>query len=108
LIARSHELFLPLGATYNKGTSQWTFPGGAIVEFGFLDAPEDVYRYAGRAFSFIGWDELTSWPGDSTDADGQPVSFAYVYMLSRLRAVEGSRLRLEVRATCTPDNVGLG
>ena len=108
LIARSHELFLPLGATYNKGTSQWTFPGGAIVEFGFLDAPEDVYRYAGRAFSFIGWDELTSWPGDSTDADGQPVGFAYVYMLSRLRAVEGSGLRLEVRATCTPDNVGLG
>src|SRR5262245_60201005 len=106
LIGRSHELFLPLGATFNKGTSQWVFPSGSIVEFGFLDAQEDIYRYMGRAFSMIGWDELTSWPGDGTDAQGQPVSSAYVYMLSRLRAVEGSGLRLEVRATCTPGGVG--
>jgi hypothetical protein len=106
VIGRSHELFLPLGATFNKGTSQWTFPSGAILEFGFLDADEDKFRYMGRQFSFIGWDELTSWPGDGTDAQGQPVSSAYVYMLSRLRAVEGSGLRLEVRATCTPGGVG--
>src|SRR5947208_8016796 len=53
-----------------------------------------------------GWDELTSWRGDSTDAQGQPVSGAYTYMLTRLRAVEGSGLRLEVRATCTPGGVG--
>ena len=108
LIGRSHELFLPLGAIFNKGTSQWTFPSGAIVEFGFLDADEDKFRYMGRQFSFIGWDELTSWPGDGTDAQGQPVSSAYVYMLSRLRAVEGSDLRLEIRATCTPGGVGHG
>jgi Terminase large subunit, T4likevirus-type, N-terminal len=106
VIGRSHELFLPLGATFNKGTSQWTFPSGAILEFGFLDADEDKFRYMGRAFSFIGWDELTSWSGDGTDTQGQPVSSAYVYMLSRLRAVEGSELRLEVRATCTPGGVG--
>lgn len=106
LIGRSHELFLPLGATFNKGTSQWVFPSGAILEFGFLDVDEDKYRYMGRQFSLIGWDELTSWPGDGTDAQGQPVSSAYVYMLSRLRAVEGSGLRLEVRATCTPGGIG--
>jgi hypothetical protein len=106
VIGRSHELFLPLGATFNKGTSQWTFPSGAILEFGFLDADEDKFRYMGRQFSMIGWDELTSWPGDGTDAQGQPVSPAYVYMLSRLRAVEGSGLRLEIRATCTPGGAG--
>src|ERR1700720_2050175 len=33
LIGRSHELFLPLGAVFNKQNSQWTFPSGAIVEF---------------------------------------------------------------------------
>lgn len=106
MIGRSHELFLPLGATFNKGTSQWTFSSGAVVEFGFLDADEDKYRYMGRAFSMIGWDELTSWPGDGIDAQRQPVSSAYVYLLSRLRAVEGSGLRLEIRATCTPGAVG--
>jgi hypothetical protein len=106
MIGRSHELFLPLGATFNKGTSQWTFPSGAIVEFGFLDADEDKFRYMGRSFSMIGWDELTSWPGDGTDSQGQPVSAAYIYMMSRLRAVEGSGLRLEVRATATSGGVG--
>ena len=35
--------------------------------------------------------------GDSTDSQGNPVSSAYVYLLSRLRAVEGSGLRLEVQ-----------
>jgi Terminase large subunit, T4likevirus-type, N-terminal len=106
VIGRSHELFLPLGATFNKGTSQWTFPSGAILEFGFLDSDEDKFRYMGRAFSLIAWDELTSWPGDGTDSQGQPVSSAYVYLLSRLRAIEGSGLRLEVRATCTPGGIG--
>jgi hypothetical protein len=108
LIGRSHELFLPLSATFNKSTNQWTFPSGAIVEFGFCDVYEDVFRYMGRAFSMIAWDELTSWPGDGSDADGLSVSAAYVYMLSRLRAVEASNLRLEVRATCTPNGPGLG
>jgi hypothetical protein len=106
LIGRSHELFLPLGATFNKQESMWHFPSGAIVEFGFLDADEDKFRYMGRQFSMIGWDELTSWPGDGTDSQGQPVSSAYVYMLSRLRAAKDSNLRLEIRCTCTPGGVG--
>ncbi len=106
MIGRSHELFLPLGATYNKGTSQWTFPSGAIVEFGYLDADEDRYRYDGRAFSFLGWDELTQWPSDGYDSEQKPCNSAYLYLLSRLRAIEGSGLRLEVRATCTPGGVG--
>jgi hypothetical protein len=108
LIGRSHEMFLPLGARFNKQESMWHFPSSAIVEFGFLDADEDKYRYMGRQFSFIGWDELTTWPGDGTDAQGQPVSAAFIYMMSRLRAVEGSNLRLEIRATCTPGGVGHG
>jgi hypothetical protein len=36
LIGRSHELFLPLGATFNKQESAWTFPSKARLEFGFL------------------------------------------------------------------------
>ena len=37
-----------LGAIFNKTSSQWTFPSRAILEFGFLDADEDKYRYMGR------------------------------------------------------------
>ena len=82
-LAYSLSACVSLGAIFNKTSSQWTFPSWAILEFGFLDADEDKYRYMGRQFSFIGWDELTCWPGDGTDAQGQPVSSAYVYMLSR-------------------------
>jgi len=32
------------GATFNKGTSRWTFPSAAILEFGFLDADENKFR----------------------------------------------------------------
>lgn len=95
-VERSFELFTPLGGAYNRQNSQWRFPSGAIVEFGFLDADEDRFRYLGRQFSGVFWDELTSWPNDA----------AYVFMLSRLRATERSGLRLEVRATCTPGGPG--
>jgi hypothetical protein len=106
LIAQSHEFYRGLGATYNKTDHQWTFPSGAIVEFGHLDSDEDKYNYQGRAFSFIGWDELTNWPGDGVDAQGEPCNSSYVYLLSRLRAVEDSGLRLEVRATTCPGGSG--
>jgi hypothetical protein len=105
VVARSHELFLPLGATFNKQESVFTFPSGARVELGFLDAPEDMYRYMGRAFSCICWEELTSWSGDATDNEGQPVSGSYIYMTSRLRSTDPS-LRLEIRASCTPGGIG--
>jgi hypothetical protein len=75
------------------------------VELGFLDAPEDMYRYMGRAFSGIFWEELTSWSGDSIDNEGQPVSAAYIYMMSRLRSTDPT-LRLEIRASCTPGGIG--
>lgn len=106
VIGRSWELFPDLGATYNKQEKQWTFPSGAIVEFGYLDSPEDVSVYRGRAFSFLGFDELGEWPGDGEDAGGTPVSQSYLYMLTRLRATGESGLALEVRCTCNPGQVG--
>lgn len=95
-IARSHELFLPLGAEYNRQSSTWRFPSGASLEFGFLDADEDRFRYIGRSFSCICWDELTSWPNES----------AYVFLMTRLRATQDSGLRLTVRSSCTPGGPG--
>jgi hypothetical protein len=106
LIARSHELFVPLGAIYNEQKSTWTFPSGAKVEFGFLDSPEDRLRFLGRQFSAILFDELTTWPADSEDASGEPVNASYLFMQSRLRAAQGSGLRLEIRATATANGVG--
>ena len=91
-IERSHELFRPLGGIYNVQTSQWTFETGAKIEFAFLDSDSDKFRYLGRAFNTILWDELCEWPNDS----------AYIYLLSRLRTTKGSGLRLEVRSSANP------
>jgi hypothetical protein len=91
-IDRSHELFRPLGGVYNVQTSTWVFPSGAKIEFAFLDSDSDRYRYLGRQFNCILWDELCEWPNDS----------AYVYLLTRLRTTKDSGLRLEVRASANP------
>jgi hypothetical protein len=91
-IERSHELFRPLGGVYNVQTSTWVFPSQSRIEFAFLDSDSDKWRYAGRSFNCILWDELCEWPNDS----------AYVYLLSRLRTTKGSGLRLEVRSSANP------
>jgi len=91
-IERSHELFRPLGGVYNVQTSQWMFQSGAKIEFAFLDSDSDKFRYLGRSFNTILWDELCEWPDDS----------AYIYLLSRLRTTKQSDLRLEVRSSANP------
>ena len=37
MIGRSHELYLPLGATFRKQERMFSFPSGATIEFGYLD-----------------------------------------------------------------------
>jgi hypothetical protein len=60
LIDRSHRIFPLLGSKpeWNGQERRWTFPSGAIIEFGFASRPEDAARYHGREFAFIGFDEL--------------------------------------------------
>ena len=107
LIRRSLELYPSIGGVYNRAQHEWRFPSGAAVIFRFIASESDVYAYQGDAFTFIGWDELTQFPGDHTDEEtGETYNSAYVYMFSRLRRLAGSRIRLMVRATCNPGGVG--
>ena len=46
-------------ARFNGSKYTWTFPSGAKIEFGNLEHTKDKYKYQGRAFDFIGFDELT-------------------------------------------------
>lgn len=107
LIRRSLELYPSIGGVYNRSQHEWRFPSGAAVIFRFIASEADVYAYQGDAFTFIGWDELTQFPGDHTDEEtGETYNSAYIYMFSRLRKKVGSRIRLMVRATCNPGGVG--
>jgi hypothetical protein len=63
--------------------------------FSYLDRDEDVLRYQGLAFSWVGFDELTQWA----------TPFSWNYMRSRLRST-ASDLPVYARATTNPGGPG--
>lgn len=97
IISRSQELY-PMaitGARYKESTKEWHFPSGAIVEYAYLEKDSDRFRYQGREFQWIGFDELTQWGSD----------VAYRYMLTRLRSTDES-ITCYQRASCNPGGIG--
>lgn len=94
LIRRSRELYAGMGARYNEQKKIWTFPSGATVEFAYCEKEDDIYRYQGAEYSFIGFDE-------STHFREEPIR----YLTSRLRSTEPS-LVLRLRLATNPGNVG--
>lgn len=97
LIDRSHELYPKIvkGAVYNKVEHTWTFPSGAKVSFAFLQNEKDRFKYRGRAWNYIGFDELTLWATDK----------CWVYLMSRCRTTDRTLPRY-MRATTNPDGPG--
>lgn len=61
LIELSHDWLGGTGAHWNGSDNVWRFPSGATCTFGYLSTLTDMNRYKGTAFSFVGWDELTSF-----------------------------------------------
>lgn len=97
LIDRALEIY-PLivpGAVYNQTEKVWTFPSGAKVEFGYLQHDNDRFKYRGRAWNYIGFDELTLWPTPT----------CYLYLFSRCRSTDRTLPRY-IRSTTNPDGPG--
>lgn len=84
------------GAKYNTSAHTWTFPSGARVIFGSMQHTKDRTKYQGRAFDFIGFDELTHFTWDE-----------YSYLFSRNRP-NGPGTRVYIRSTANPGGVGHG
>lgn len=82
-------------AHWEADAHTWRFPSGASLSFGFLDNPNDKYRYQSAAFHYIGWDELTQFSEDD-----------YTFMYSRLRKPESSPIPLRMRAASNPGGRG--
>jgi phage terminase large subunit len=107
LIASSWMIYANMRAKFNVQQHQWTFPSGAIVEFGAIENTEQcILNFSGRSFSFIGVDEIVHLAADQTDHTGQPINGAYSFLKSRLRAVEGSNLSIQLASTGTPGGCG--
>ena len=84
------------GIKFLERDKTWVAPSGATLWMSYLDADDDVTRYQGQAFSWIGFDELTQWASP----------YAWNYMRSRLRTTKDSGLRLYQRATSNPGGAG--
>lgn len=97
LIDRALEIYPVIcpGAEYDKSAHVWKFPSGARVEFGHMQYDQDRFKYRGRAFQYIGFDELTLFP----------TAVPYKYLISRLRTVDPA-IKCYVRATTNPDGPG--
>jgi len=98
LISVSKQLYpkaIP-GAKFLERDKTWVTPSGATLWMSYLDRDDDVTRYQGQAFNWIGFDELTQWP----------TPYAWDYMRSRLRTASGSNLGLQQRATSNPGGPG--
>ena len=84
------------GAQYNATSHVWVFPSGAKIYFGSMQYTKDRANYQGKAFDFIGFDELTHFEWEE-----------YSYMMSRNRPT-GPGTRVYMRATTNPGGVGHG
>ena len=82
------------GATYNSTMHTWTFPSGAKIIFGSMPHKKDRLNYQGKAYDFVGFDELTHFEYDE-----------YTYLYSRCRP-NGPGTRCYVRATTNPGGKG--
>ena len=98
LISVSKQLYpkaIP-GIKFLERDKTWVAPSGATLWMSYLDRDDDVMRYQGQAFNWIGLDEMTQWPSP----------FAWNYMRSRLRATKASGLPLYMRGTTNPGGPG--
>ena len=97
LVFKSQELYPKIwpGIKWSERKMQWTAPSGARLWMSYLDREDDVLRYQGLAFSWIGFDELTQWA----------TPYAWNYMRSRLRSTAPD-LPIFMRATTNPGGRG--
>ena len=98
LISVSKQLYpkaVP-GIRFMERDKTWVAPSGATLWMSYLDRDDDVMRYQGQAFNWIGFDELTQWP----------TPYSWNYMRSRLRTTIDSGLPLYMRATSNPGGPG--
>lgn len=94
---KSKELYSKAypGAKWSEVKSEWTFPSGATLWMTYMDRDDDVLRFQGQSYTWIGFDELTHWA----------TPYAWDYLRSRLRTT-AKDLPIYMRATTNPGGVG--
>jgi hypothetical protein len=99
LIQRSQEIYPPwfagLPPKWSGDSKTWKWPNGATLKMRYLEHTTDWMRYWGHQYTWIGWDELPSWPN----------LLAYKKMSARLRSAHPVPNK-RIRATGNPGGPG--
>lgn len=93
LIRTSLELFPRQVAKYNATGHVWRFTNGSVIDFGYCDSENDVYKYQSAEYDVIRFDELTHF-----------TEFMYVYLISRVRGA--NTYPKQVKSSTNPGGVG--
>lgn len=86
----SKNIYPYLGAEPLVGPLKWTFPSGAVIEFGACQHPQDVEAWKSAQITYLGFDQAELFEGSMI-----------WYLLSRNRSMTG--IRPYCRMTCNPD-----
>lgn len=99
IIYHSQQLYKAIypKANFKVQENCWYFPSGARLEFGYAENEQDAERYRGRAYSWIGIDELPQYPTQD------------VYnMLKSSNRSTAPDLPVQMRSTGNPGGAGSG
>jgi len=97
LIDRSHRTFPEIAnpPSWNGGLKRWTFPGGGIVQFGYCKTKDEVQRYHGQEWAYIGFDEIGDVPDERV----------WIMLMAENRCPNPNVIRM-MRGTANPGKPG--
>lgn len=97
LVFKSRELYPQIipNIKWSEKRMEWSVPNGGRLWMSYLDREDDVLRYQGQAFTWVGFDELTQWANP----------YPWNYMRSRLRSTDPN-MPIYLRATSNPGGPG--
>lgn len=75
--------------------TRYRFPSGAWLSFAHCQHDKDRYNFQSGEYQYIGFDELTQF-----------TERIYLYVMSRLRRLKGSKIPLRVRSASNPGGNG--
>ena len=78
---------------YNSTNHTGKFENGSILDFGYCDSANDVFKYQSAEFDVIRFDELTHFPEE-----------IYTYLISRLRGAND--FPKSVKSSTNPGGIG--
>ncbi len=93
LVRTALELYPRELFTYKASRHEGVFRNGSVIDFGYCDSENDVYRYQSAEYDIIRFDELTHF------TEGM-----YVYLLSRVRGA--NTYPKQIKSSTNPGGIG--